>query len=119
MFRTATFMCAVSLAVTGTLRAADVIETEKLPTDRAEQAIRAASDDTIVEIRGQSKTKAEWRSEFQAKHQPPDAAKLKAIAAEQKAKFESAQKAFNDQKEQDIATQNAEVMKEFEELKAR
>ena len=119
MFRTATFLCAVSLAATGTLRAADVIATEKLPTDRAEQAIWAASDDTIIEIRGQSKTKAEWRSEFQAKYQPPDAAKLQAIAAEQKAKFESAQKAFNDQKDQDIATQNAAVMKEFEELKAR
>jgi hypothetical protein len=109
-------LCAMSLAATGTLHAGDVIETEKLPKDQVQQALQAASDDTVIEIRGQSKTKAEWRSEFLAKYNPPDAAKLQALAAERKAKFEVAAKAFQDQQDQELAKQNAEVMKEFEEL---
>ena len=110
-------LCAMSLAATGTLHAGDVIETEKLPKDQVQQALQAASDDTVIEIRGQSKTKAEWRSEFLAKYNPPDAAKLQgATQAERKAKFEVAAKAFQDQQDQELAKQNAEVMKEFEEL---
>lgn len=116
MLRTALLLCIISLAATSTLQAGQVIETEKLPKDQVLQALQAASDDTVIEIRGQSKTKAEWRSEFQAKYNPPDAAKLQALAAERKTKFDAAAKAFQDQQDQKLAKQNAEVMKEFEEL---
>ncbi len=116
MLRTAMLLCAVSLAGTGTLHASDVIEIEKLPKDQVQQVLQAAPDDTVIEIQGQSKTKAEWRNEFQTKYNPPDAAKLQALAAERTAKFEVAAKAFQDQQDQALAKQNAEVMKEFDEL---
>jgi hypothetical protein len=112
-------LCIVSLAATGTLRAGDVIEVEKLTKAQLQEALKAASDDSVIEYRGQNKTKAEWRGEFQAKYNPLDAAKLKAIATEQKAKFEAAAKAFQDQQDQQLAKHNAEVMKEFEELKSQ
>jgi hypothetical protein len=49
----------------------------------------AASDDTVIEYKGESKTKAEWRSDFQAQFKPIDAAKLKQMAEEHKAKLEA------------------------------
>lgn len=119
MLRAAMLLCVISLTATGTLHAGQVIETEKLPADQVKQALLAASDDTVVEIGGQSKTKAEWRSYFQAQRKPPDAAKVQQAAAERKAQFDAVAKALQDQQDSANAAQNAQSEKDFEELKSR
>jgi hypothetical protein len=118
MLKTAIIVCAMSLAATGSLHAGETIQVEKLSKAELQKALQAAPDDTVIEIQGQSKTKAQWRSEWQA------AAKLalekqKAAAATAKAKFDAAAKALEDEQDKAIAEENARVDAEFEQLKSR
>jgi hypothetical protein len=118
MLKTAIIVCAMSLAVAGSLHAGQTIEVEKLSKAELQKALQAASDDAVIEIKGQSKTLAEWRSEWQA------AAKLavekqKEAAAAAKARFAAAAKALADQQDAAIAKQNAATEKEFEALGAQ
>jgi hypothetical protein len=124
MFKSGAVLCAVTLSVvtlraTTALHAQQVIELEKLSKTELNGIMIAAPDDAIFELKGVRKTKAQWRSDFQAKRQQLDAAKLKAIADEQKVKFEDATKALQVEQENRIAEQNAQVAKEFDELKSR
>ena len=66
MLKTAIIVCAISLAATGSLHAGATIEVEKFSKADLLTALQTASDDTVIEFQGQSKTKAPWRSEFQA-----------------------------------------------------
>jgi hypothetical protein len=116
MLKTGIILCAMCLAATTALRAGPLIEVEKLTKAQLEQAVQAASDDTVIEYQGQSKTKAQWRSDFQAKNKPLDAAKLKEFADERKAKFETAAKALQDEQDRAIAEQNAQIEKDFDAL---
>jgi hypothetical protein len=118
MLKTAIIVCAMSLAATGSLHAADTIEVEKLSKPELLTALQAASDDTVIEFHGQSKTKAQWRSEFQAAQKRAlDKQKEAAVAAQ--ASFDAARKALQDQQDGAIATQNAETEKEFEALSSQ
>lgn len=114
MFRTATILCAMSLAATATLHAGDVIETGKLGKDQLKAALPAATDATVIEYHGQSKTRAQWRSVFQAQ-QDANMAKLKELQAESKAQLEAAAEALRDEQDKAIAEQNAEELKAFNE----
>lgn len=118
MFKTAIILCAASLAATATLHAGDVIEADKLHRDQLKAALQAATDNTVIEYHGQSKTKAQWRSFSQAQ-QSATMTKLKELQAESKAKFEADAKALQDQQDADIAKQNAQTDKEFEALRAQ
>lgn len=119
MLRTATLLCALCLAAAGPLRAADAIQVEKLTPAQLRDALNGAPDDTPVEYNGVTKTLGEWRTEFQAKFKPPDPAVLKQLAADRKAKFDAAAKALQDQQDSDIAAQNAQIDKEYQELTSR
>jgi hypothetical protein len=116
MLRTATLLCALCLAAASPLRAADAIQVEKLTQAQLGETLKGAPDDTPVEYLGITKTLAEWRTEFAAKIKPPDPALLKQLAADQKAKFDAAAKALQDQQDSDIAAQNAQIDKEYGEL---
>ena len=70
MLKTAIIVCAISLAATGSLHAGATIEVEKFSKADLLTALQTASDDTVIEFQGQSKTKAPWRSEFQAESAP-------------------------------------------------
>ena len=118
MLKTAIVVCAMSLVATASLHAGQTIEVEKLSKAESQKALQAASDDTVIEINGQSKTKAQWRSEWQA------AAKLalekhKEATAAAKARFDAAAKALKDEQDKAIAEENARVNAEFEQLKSR
>ena len=56
---------------------------------------------------------------FKAQHQPPDAARLKEMAAQRQARFEAAAKALQDKQDRDIAEYNAKITKEFEAITSR
>jgi hypothetical protein len=113
MLKIAMCLC-VSLVATNTLHAADAVQLDKLTQVQVGEALKTASDDTVIEYKGVSKTLAQWRSDFQVTHKPPDVAQLKQLAAERKTKFDADTKALQDQQDSDVAAQNAEVDKEFE-----
>ena len=119
MLKPGVLLCAMSLAAATVLQAAPVIKAEKLNKSQFAQALKAASDDTAIEYHGQTKTKAQWRSYLQTTYKSVDAAQLQQLASGRKAKLDEAAKALRDEQDQDLAKQNAEVMKEFEELKSR
>jgi len=118
MLKIAIIVCAMSLAATGSLHAAETIEVEKLSKADLVKALEAASDDTVIEVHGQSKTKAQWRSEFQATQTRALEKQKEAVAAAQ-ANFNAARKALQDQQGAAIAKQNAETEKEYDELTSR
>jgi hypothetical protein len=120
MLKRKMLVCAICLAAaTAAAHGAETINAEKLDKAQLLKAIQAASDDTVIEIEGVSKTKAQWRSDFQAQHKPPDAAKLKEMATQLQAKLEAAAKALQDKQDRDIAEANAKITKEFEALTSR
>jgi hypothetical protein len=116
MLKTAIIVCAISLAATGSLHAGATIEVEKFSKADLLTALQTASDDTVIEFQGQSKTKAPWRSEFQAKRALE---KQKEADAAAKGRFDAAVKALQDQQDAAIAMQNAETEKEFEALSSQ
>jgi hypothetical protein len=119
MLRTAAILCALCLTAAGPVRAADVIQVEKLTQAQLGEALKDAADDTLVEYKGATTTLAQWRTEFQAKTKPPDQAVRKQLAADQKVKFDAAAKALQDQQDSDVAAQNAQIDKEYDELTSR
>jgi hypothetical protein len=116
MLKTGILACAIAMATAGALQAAEVIEVEKLSKDEFRQQWRAAADDAVIEYKGERKTKAEWRSYFEAQFKPIDAAKLKQMAEEHKAKLEAATKALRDDQDKRVAEENAQITSEFEEF---
>jgi hypothetical protein len=118
MLKTAIIVCATSLAATGSLHAGATIEVEKLSKADLLKALQAASGDTVIEYRGQSKTKAQWRSDFQAT-QKRALEKQKEAAAAAKASFDAARKALQDQQDAAIVKLNAQAEKEFEALSSQ
>ena len=99
--------------------AAELIHAGKMTEAQLQEEVKAAPDDAVIEVHGQSKTKAEWRNAWLANNKPPDPEKAKQIAADHKAKFDAAAKALNDQQESAIARENAAVEAELEKLKSR
>src|SRR5215469_9426231 len=118
MLKTAIIVCAMSLAATGSLHAGATIEVEKLGKADLLNALQAASDDTVIQFHGQSKTKAQWRGEFQVTQQRA-LEKQKQAAAAAQASFDAASKALQDQQDAAIAKQNAKTEKEFEALSSQ
>jgi hypothetical protein len=113
-------MCTMCLAaMSAAAHGNEIIEAEKLDRPQLLEAIKAASDDAVIKIQGVSKTKAQWQSDFKAQHQPPDAARLKEMAAQRQARFEAAAKALQDKQDRDIAEHNAKITKEFEAITSR
>jgi hypothetical protein len=110
---------AMGLLATSPPHAAEVIAVEKLPPNQVAQAIAAAPDDTVIEFQGQSKTKAQWRSDFEVEIKQLDAAKLQQILDQAKAKFAADAKALQDQQDAAIAARNAQTEKEFEALSSQ
>jgi hypothetical protein len=53
---------------------------------------------------------------LQAQFKPIDAAKLKQMAEEHKAKLEAEAKALRDEQDKRVAEENAQITKEFEEF---
>jgi hypothetical protein len=120
MLKRKMLMCTTYLAaVTAAAHGGEIIEAEKFDRPQLLKAIQAASDDTVIEMQGVSKTKAQWQRDFKAQHQPPDAAKLKDTAEQLQAKFKAAGKALQDKQDRDIAEQNAKITKEFDALTSR
>ncbi|MGA3342022.1 MAG: hypothetical protein ABSD11_15695 [Methylocella sp.] len=117
MLKTGMLLCAMSLASAGALHAGEAIVVEKLTKPQLQEALKTASDDTVIQYQGQIKTKAQWRSEFQAKYKPLDAAKLQELADARKAKFEAAKKALQDEQDRNIQAQNAQTRAEFDKLR--
>jgi hypothetical protein len=110
---------AIGLVAAGPLHAAGVIAVEKLPPDKVAQTVQAAPDDAVIEINGQDKTKAQWRSYFRSKVKPLDPAALKAVDDKAKAKFAADAKALQDDQDAAIAQQNAQTEKQFEALSSQ
>ena len=50
MFRTATLLCVMSLTAIGTVQAADAIAVEKLTRAQLQEALKSASDDTVIDF---------------------------------------------------------------------
>lgn len=119
MLKTPILFCALCFGAMNPLWAEETIEVEKLTKAQLQEALQAAPDDAVIEYRGEIKTKAKWRTEWQAAYNPPDPAKVKAMADERRAKFEAVAKALEDQQESANAKANAAVDAEFEALKAR
>jgi len=119
MLKIVIFLCAIRLAAPTALYAAEVIKADQLSKAQLSEVLKSSSADTLFEYKGQTKSLAEWRSEFQPRLKSLDPARLKVRADERKARFEAAVKALKDKQDQEIAAENAEVAKEFEELKAR
>jgi aspartate/methionine/tyrosine aminotransferase len=119
MLKRGILLCALCLAATTALHGTEIIEAEKLDQAQLKKAIEAASDDSVIEIQGVSKTKAQWRSDFLANPKLPDAVKLKEMANELQAKFDAAAKALQDKQDRDIAEQNSKTAKEFNALTSR
>lgn len=119
MLKRGMLLCAMCLVVTTALHGAEIIDAEKLDKAQFQEAIQAASDDTVIKIVGVSKTKAQWRGDFQAQHKPPDATKLKEMETQLQANFEVAAKALQDKQDHDIAEQNVKITKEFDALTSR
>lgn len=86
---------------------------------KLQQALKSAPDTTVIEYHGQSKTKAQLRSAWQAKFKSIDPTEAKQLAAGRQAEFQAAAKALQDQQDQAIAKQNAGVTKEFQDLMSR
>jgi DNA-binding transcriptional regulator GbsR (MarR family) len=116
MFKTGMLFCAMSLAATGSLHADEVIHADKMTKAQLQQALRSAPDTAVIEYQGQNKTKAQLRSAWQAMFKSVDPTKAKQLAAEHRAEFQAAAKALQDQQDQAVAKQNAEVTKEFRDL---
>jgi hypothetical protein len=119
MFNTRMLLFALCLGATSPLYAAETIQVEKLTKAQLQEALKTSPDDVVIEYRGQSKTKAEWRIEWQAAHKPLDPAKIKAMAKERRTNFEAVAKALQDKQESAIAKENVAVDAEFEALKTR
>jgi hypothetical protein len=107
-------LLATGLVAAGPLHAAGVIAVETLPRDKVAQTIQAAPDNAVIEINGQTKTKAQWRGYYQSKFKLLNAATLKAMDSKAKAKFAADAKALQDEQDAAIAQQNAQTEKEFE-----
>ncbi len=103
----------------GPLCASEAIHADKMTEAQLQEAVKAAPDDAVIEVHGQSKTKAEWRNAWLANNKPPDPAKVKQIADDNTAKFAAAATALSDQQESAIAKENAAVEAEFAKLKER
>jgi len=112
------FLCAICLAATSPLHASPIIEVGKLTKAQLTSAIKNASDDTIIERDGVKATKAQWRSQLQARHKPLDMAKLKEFQDERRTQFEAAKKALQDEQDGLAAANNAEVKAEVDKLKS-
>jgi hypothetical protein len=119
MFKIGIVLCAINIAAANAVHAGQAIEVEKLTKAQLADAIKAASDDTIIEFQGQNKTKAQWRSESQANYDLQGMAKMKQTLAAAKAKADAAAKALQDEQDKTIAAQNAQVTKEFDELSSQ
>ncbi len=119
MIRIGIFLCAVFFGATDSLHASEAIRVEKITAAQLQAAIRAASDDTVIEYQGQSKTKAQWRAAWQAANKPYDPAKQQQLAADRQVQFQTAAKALQDVQDQAVAKQNAEVDKDFNDLKSQ
>jgi hypothetical protein len=118
MMKTAIIVCAMSLAATVSLHAGPTIEADKLSKADLLKALQTAADDDVIQLHGQSKTKAQWRSEFQATQNSALEKQKEATAAAQ-ARFDAARKALQDEQDAAIAKQNAETEKEFETLSSQ
>jgi nitrate reductase assembly molybdenum cofactor insertion protein NarJ len=119
MLKTGILLWTMSFATASALHADQVIELEKLSKAQLNETLIEAPDDAIIEFHGVNKTKAQWRSAFQADHQPSEVAKLKESLDERDAKYEAAAKALQVEQDGYIAEQNARVTKEFNEFKSR
>jgi hypothetical protein len=113
-------MCVMSMAAIGALHAGQLIEVEKLTKAQLDAAMKAAPDDAMIEYQGQSKTKAQWSSEFQARFNLQGIAKARELAASgSQARLQAAAKAVQDEQNKSIAAQNAQVEKEFDDLSSQ
>lgn len=119
MLKTGMLFCAMCLGATGSVHAAEVIHAGNMTDAQLQQALKSAPDTAIIEYHGQRKTKAQLRSAWQATVKPADAAKEKQLAVERQAEFQAAAKALQDQQDQAVAKQNAEITKEFQDLTSR
>jgi hypothetical protein len=119
MLKIGMLFCAMSLGATGSLHASEVIHADKMTEAQLQQALKSAPDTTVIEYQGQSKTKAQLRSAWQAKFKPVDPTKAKQLAAERQAEFQATAKALQDQQDQAVAKRNAEITKEFQGLMLR
>jgi hypothetical protein len=119
MFKTGIFLCAICLAAPTALHAGEVIHIDKLSKEQRSEVLKGASDGTLIEYKGQTKSLAEWRSYFQPKLNLLDPAQLKERADERKAKFEAAAKALQDEQDKQVAEQNAQTEAEFEALRSQ
>jgi uncharacterized protein (DUF1800 family) len=116
MLKTNVLGLALLVAMSGPLHAGETIDADKLSQADLRSAIEAAPDDAIISFRGQTKTKAQLRSAWQAAHKPPDVAKNRAgLAALRAAEAQAA----DDKRSSEIAAENAKVDAEFEALKVR
>jgi hypothetical protein len=119
MLKTGIFFCAMSLAVPTIIYAGGVIEIDKLSKAQRSEVLKTASDNTVIEYKGQTKSLAEWRSYFQPKFKSLDSAGLKEAADERKAKFEAAAKALQDEQDKQVAEENARTEAEFDALRSQ
>lgn len=109
---------ATGLVAAGPLHAAGVIAVEKLARDKVAQTIQAAPDNAAIEINGQTKTKAQWRTYFQSMFKL-DSTTAKTVDDKAKAKSAAEAKALQDAQDAAIAQQNAQTEKEFEVLSSQ
>jgi hypothetical protein len=109
-------MCSIA---TTTLHAGETIETEKVDAAQLQQKLQGAADDTVIEIQGVSKSKAQWRADFRAEHSFPNDATLKEMADHLQSDFEAAAKVLQEKQDRKIVEQNAKITKEFNALTSR
>ena len=106
-------------AAVGPLAAAEPIVVDKIPKAQLQATLKAAADDALIERNGVTKTKAQWRGEWQAAEKPLDPAPSKQHSDAIKAKFDADAKKLQDDQDRAIATENAAAEAEFEKLRAR
>jgi hypothetical protein len=119
MLKRMLLLLAMCLIATTTLHAGDTIETEKVDAAQLQQKLQGAADDTVIEIQGVSKSKAQWRADFRAEHGFPNGATLKEMADHLPANFETAAKTLQERQDRNIVEQNARLTREFNALTSR
>jgi hypothetical protein len=119
MLKTQALGLALALTMVGPLHADETIAVESLSKPEAWQAIQAAPDDAVIEFQGQSKSKAQWRSDWLATHKPLNVADVRGRIAAMRAKAADEARAADDAEARRIADENAKVDAEFEALKSR
>lgn len=99
--------------------AAQNIVADKLSQPQLMAAVKNASDNTVIELQGVKKTKAQWRAEEMARSKAMDPAKMKELERERNAQLEARNIQLDKEQNSRLEAENARATAKFKELARR